>query len=191
MEHGDRRRSFGFRLTLLLVTVSIVPQLYGQEQDAVEDSLGLKSTSLALTISLITTAIPMALAAGVERGHNEANWLVGTGLIFGPAAGYVYSGAWGRALTGVAIRLGTAMGAMLIGSRDWRQGNRSSAMIGAAGLAAVIGEAVYDLVVVGPYVNEMNSLKKESARRPGVIMNLSPMYKTKSRSVGLRVIIAF
>jgi len=154
---------------------------------------GLKSESTALTLSLVSTLIPLGAGIALMASEDGSSYgndataeigaiLAGSALYFGPAVGYWYGGASGRGWKGVGIRFGvgaaTTLGALAIcgGDRCGIFEDDDGATAGAgllvlAGGGFILGSAIYDIVKVKSHVRTAN---EEKLRRSGVELSLAP-----------------
>jgi len=85
--------------------------------DEAREIAGMKSESTATLLSFVGTAIPITLGfmlSSSDGGDSTAGLLLFTyGMYFGPATGYWYAGASGRAWEGVGIRVGITLAGTL------------------------------------------------------------------------------
>ncbi len=114
--------------------------------------IALKSPSTAMLISLGFTAAPVALSAFMHSHSHESTaarvYILAGGLILGPAAGYISSGAGGEhALVGVLLRTGTGLLTAFGGLGALSQ----------IGFWATCGLAILDIILVSSYVQKHNA----------------------------------
>lgn len=167
------------------------PQQPGQIQELPAPDL--KSEDTALWLSLGSTLLPVAAGAVMIAASDDDSslntvgaLLASSGLYFGPAVGYWYGGASGRAWKGVGIRLGTGIVAGLAITMICTSGNcdilddDSGAMAGAslvalAATGVILGSAIYDLAKVKSHVRRANEAKlRDSGASLSVLPVVSP-----------------
>jgi hypothetical protein len=152
----------------------------------------LKSEDKALWLSLGSTLLPVAAGAVMIAASDDDSslntvgaLLASSGLYFGPAVGYWYGGASGRAWKGVGIRFGTGLVAGLAitmictgGNCDIYDDSGATAGAGLVALAAtgvILGSAIYDLAKVKSHVRKANEAKlRDSGASLSVLPVVSP-----------------
>lgn len=150
----------------------------------------LKSEDKALWLSLGSTLLPVAAGAVMIAASDDDSslntvgaLLASSGLYFGPAVGYWYGGASGRAWKGVGIRFGTGLVAglaitLICTSGDCGYDGEGSAGAGLVALAAtgvILGSAIYDLAKVKSHVRKANEAKlRDSGASLSVLPVVSP-----------------
>lgn len=160
------------------------------------DRPALKSEKTALTLSLATTVLPVALGGvmmalgDAESGVSTAGSLIaGLGLYLGPATGYWYGGASGRGWKGFGIRFGTALAAGVAlyaicvgGDSDCSIAVEDEGTTAAAGVVAlaatgvILFSAIWDIAKVKSHVRKANDEKlAEHGARLSVIPVLNPL----------------
>lgn len=179
-----------FSVALGLLLMNATSELYAREQEPADTSISHKSPFLAVTLSTVATLAPLALSAWGNPGDHIGGLLASSGLLFGPAVGYLYGGATGRGLAGVGIRAGTAcltigIGALAIAGR----GDDGVGTILVIGCLAFAGEVIYDMFAVGSYISDINA--REDARRQGLSFHLSPTYNSDTRTTGIHLNLNF
>ena len=155
--------------TLLAGTASALatqePELYGE-----------RSPGVALALSLVGTAIPIAVSL---RGNDGAAYaLMAGGLVLGPVVGYVYAGeAWrGMAHAGVrAAVLGVTFGSALI-IRDPNDDRKNRGLL----VTLVLGGALATTVLTVLDINRVDD--RVRARNQGVAASLRSAYFAESRT---------
>lgn len=150
--------------------------------------------SRALVASLVGTLLPIGLGLGIavvgdDGAETGGGLLFGSGLIFGPFAGYAAGGCPNRGSTGVLIRVATGfVGVLLAGAVASSSGGGFAAVdpapfvvVGAA-VGLILVDDVIDIVRVRGAVR-----KEREAKHSRMALRISPWFDTAEGAVGVGV----
>lgn len=117
------------------------------------------SPSRAMTLSLVSTAVPVAVGAALIGSDVERNLvavsLIGSGIVVGPAIGYLDAGLVGRGVTGIGLRVGVVVLGYGAAASMWQHTGGGDieelagpAMVFLGGCVVATGLAIYDCAAV-------------------------------------------
>jgi len=169
--------------TLLAGTVAVLP---GQEPEPYEA----KSPTLARRLSIIGTALPLAVGYALDKGGygDEVGPVVVGGLILGPVLGYVYAGEAGRGMAQAGLRaavMGATAGVMIaICSRGGCDPLQSLGAEAALAVVVAVAGGVYTGMLIMRDIDGIGDRVRARNQRLGAISVL-PTYFPESRAAGL------
>lgn len=146
-----------------------------------------RSERVAFTASLLSTVLPAALALQMHSHPEAQGWLLAYATFLGPSAGYFYAGKPGRAFTGLGLRLGITVAAVVgaYATCGWTcTGNSASDTILYIGIGALAASLIYDIAKSGQAARDWN---QEHEPAVSVVPRVNPV----TRSAGLAVWLTF
>jgi len=190
-------KRMGALLAAGLIAGSLTLPLRAQESQESRDKapppVKLKSEKRAMTWSVVGTLVPLAASASFlltgGSSYVHAN-IAAVGMLvapLGPSLGYFYTGATGRALLGLGIRLAGLAG-MIGGSYGLYNYDSNGTLMGAfiiAGAGAILASTIIDLAGLKKTVRRHN-LKVQSLQAA-----VAPVLSPRTKGCGLQVQISF
>ena len=197
-------------LAILLLVLGVhAPMAAGQSDSARFDpgasSPDLKSKTVARGLSFGATAgtAGVGVADIMNQNRRRGLLLIGTGLMMGPSAGFLYAEAPGRALRGIGIRAGIGAGTALVtvgGALVVESSEGSWAALGVlaggvlGGTGVVLGHGLHDTFRgTAQAVEAHNESAREAARRgrTAASVTVDPWASPRTGTPGLQVRVSF
>jgi hypothetical protein len=144
-----------------------------------------KSAGTALTISLVTTYLPLGVALATK--NNDLALVSSIGVLIGPSTGYWYagSGAWKNGMVFRLIMTGVGTGGALLASQCGLQQATAGCTVGAL---VMLGSATAILIGgIADIAKLPKAVRTENAAR----LSISPTVALNGKSMGLNLRMKF